>query len=74
MNESRAPGAPAVLASHPPLFGFAFSMSLIGYTFGFWPGAALAVAASMTGAGVAFLSVRVSSPPPPPGPFRKAGR
>ncbi|GHJ88103.1 hypothetical protein NliqN6_4505 [Naganishia liquefaciens] len=47
-----------VLASHPPLFGFAFSMSLIGYTFGFWRGAALAVAASMTGAAVAFLSVR----------------
>jgi hypothetical protein len=49
-----------VLASHPPLFGFAFSMTMIGYTFGFWPGALLAVAASMTGAGVAFLSVRVS--------------
>jgi hypothetical protein len=35
-------------------------MTMIGYTFGFWPGALLAVAASMTGAGVAFLSVRVS--------------
>ena len=34
-------------------------MSLIGYTFGFWRGAALAVAASMTGAAVAFLSVRM---------------
>ncbi|KAJ9096762.1 hypothetical protein QFC21_005032 [Naganishia friedmannii] len=31
---------------------------MIGYTFGLWPGALLSVAASITGAGVAFLSVR----------------
>ncbi|KAJ9113620.1 hypothetical protein QFC22_005928 [Naganishia vaughanmartiniae] len=31
---------------------------MIGYTFGLWPGALLAVAGSMTGAGVAFLSIR----------------
>lgn len=36
---------------------------MIGYTFGLWPGALLAIAASMTGAGVAFLSVRVRTFP-----------
>lgn len=55
---SRSPCA--VISSHPPFFGFAFSLTMIGYTFGLWPGALLAIAASMTGAGVAFLSVRVS--------------
>ncbi|KAJ9108632.1 hypothetical protein QFC20_003330 [Naganishia adeliensis] len=47
-----------VISSHPPFFGFTFSLTMIGYTFGLWPGALLAIAASMTGAGVAFLSVR----------------
>lgn len=49
-----------VISSHPPFFGFAFSLTMIGYTFGFWPrGVLLAMAGSMTGAGVAFMSVRV---------------
>jgi hypothetical protein len=49
----------AVLASHPPLFGFAGSMSLIGFTYGIWPGFLIASIASMLGAALAFLSVRV---------------
>lgn len=48
-----------VLASHPPLFGFAGSMSLIGFTYGIWPGFLIASFASMLGAAIAFLSVRV---------------
>lgn len=51
-----------VLASHPPLFGFAGSMSLIGFTYGIWPGFLIASIASMLGAALAFLSVRVSAP------------
>ncbi|CAD6578875.1 MAG: Tlg2-vesicle protein [Tremellales sp. Tagirdzhanova-0007] len=47
-----------VLASHPPLFGFAGSMTLIGFTYGVWPGFLLASCASMCGAGLSFLSVR----------------
>jgi len=47
-----------VLASHPPLFGFAGSLTLIGFTFGLWPGMLLASVATMTGAAVAFLSIR----------------
>lgn len=50
-----------VLASHPPLFGFAGSMSLIGFTYGIWPGFLIASIASMLGAALAFLSVRVRS-------------
>ena len=52
----------SVLASHPPLFGFAGSMSLIGFTYGIWPGFLIASFASMLGAAIAFLSVRVSFP------------
>jgi uncharacterized membrane protein YdjX (TVP38/TMEM64 family) len=58
-----------VLASHPPLFGFAGSMSLIGFTYGIWPGFLIASFASMLGAAIAFLSVRVSVMiPNPDGP------
>ena len=52
-------GSYEVLASHPPLFGFAGSMTLIGFTYGIWPGFLLATCASMTGSAIAFLSVRV---------------
>ena len=50
-----------VLASHPPLFGFMGSMTLIGFTYGLWPGVLIASLAALSGAAVAFLSVRVSS-------------
>jgi hypothetical protein len=49
----------SVLASHPPLFGFAGSMTLIGFTYGIWPGFLIAGLASMLGAGFAFVSIRV---------------
>jgi len=51
-------GLLVVLVSHPPFGGFAASMTLIGFTYGMWPGCLIAVVASMTGAGFAFLSVR----------------
>ncbi|ORY28780.1 hypothetical protein BCR39DRAFT_533830 [Naematelia encephala] len=47
-----------VLASHPPLFGFMGSMTLIGFIYGMWPGAMIAVLASMSGSAFAFLSIR----------------
>jgi hypothetical protein len=36
-------------------------MSLIGFTYGIWPGFLIASFASMLGAAIAFLSVRVST-------------
>ena len=50
----------SVLASHPPLFGFMGSMTLIGFTYGIWPGFLIATISSLLGAAIAFLSVRVS--------------
>lgn len=50
-----------VLTSHPPLFGFSASMTLIGFAYGLWPGCLIAALASMAGSGIAFLSVRVSA-------------
>ena len=49
----------AVLSSHPPLFGFASSLTLIGFTFGMWPGALIGIMGSMCGSGLAFWSIRV---------------
>ena len=34
-------------------------MTLIGFAYGFWPGAIIATTASMLGASIAFISVRV---------------
>lgn len=53
----------SVLSSHPPLFGFASSLTLIGFTFGMWPGALIGIMGSMCGAGLAFWSIRVSRYP-----------
>ncbi|RXK38968.1 hypothetical protein M231_03698 [Tremella mesenterica] len=50
--------AMVVLSSHPPLFGFAASMTLIGFIYGIHPGFLLACASSMTGGAISFLSVR----------------
>ncbi|WWD21289.1 hypothetical protein CI109_105773 [Kwoniella shandongensis] len=47
-----------ILSSHPPLFGFVGSLTLIGFTYGVWPGFLIAFIGSMAGAGIAFLSVR----------------
>ena len=47
-----------VLSSHLPLFGFAGSLTLIGFAYGLWPGALISCLASTTGASLAFLSVR----------------
>lgn len=49
-----------VLSSHPPLFGFSASMSLIGFAYGVWPGFLIASIGSLLGGAFAFLSVRVS--------------
>lgn len=59
-----------VLTSHPPLFGFSASMSLIGFAYGLWPGCLIAALASMVGSGLAFLSVRVRRPTRPNGHVR----
>ncbi|KAK4687680.1 hypothetical protein P7C73_g2419, partial [Tremellales sp. Uapishka_1] len=48
-----------ILASHPPLFGFSGSMTLIGFTYGIWPGFLIASLSSMVGAAIAFISVRL---------------
>lgn len=48
-----------VATSHPPLFGFATSLTMIGFTFGMWPGALLAFFGSMVGSAFAFWSIRV---------------
>ncbi|WVQ90118.1 hypothetical protein IAS59_003895 [Cryptococcus gattii] len=48
----------AILSSHPPLFGFMPTLTLIGFVYGIWPGFLIAGIASMLGAGIAFLSVR----------------
>ncbi|WVN87883.1 uncharacterized protein L203_103080 [Cryptococcus depauperatus CBS 7841] len=48
----------AILSSHPPLFGFMPTLTLIGFVYGIWPGFLIAAVASMLGAGIAFLSVR----------------
>ncbi|AAW44224.1 hypothetical protein CNBF2990 [Cryptococcus deneoformans B-3501A] len=48
----------AILSSHPPLFGFVPTLTLIGFIYGIWPGFLIAGIASMLGAGIAFLSVR----------------
>lgn len=47
-----------VLSSHPPLFGFSGSMTLMGFAYGVWPGFLVASLASLAGAAIAFLSVR----------------
>ncbi|ORX39329.1 hypothetical protein BD324DRAFT_619269 [Kockovaella imperatae] len=47
-----------VIASHPPLFGFMGSMTLIGFTYGVWPGFLVASLAALSGAAIAFISVR----------------
>ena len=57
MGRSRADAV--VLASHPPLFGFAGSLTLIGFAYGMWPGALIAVCSSCLGAGLTFISIRV---------------
>jgi uncharacterized membrane protein YdjX (TVP38/TMEM64 family) len=49
----------AVLTSHPPLFGSATTLTLIGYTWGIWPGFLIAGIAILTGSIITFLSVRV---------------
>jgi uncharacterized membrane protein YdjX (TVP38/TMEM64 family) len=38
-------------------------MTLIGFAYGIWPGFLLAIVSSMLGAGIAFVSVRVSHYP-----------
>ncbi|WVQ93198.1 hypothetical protein IAU59_000262 [Kwoniella sp. CBS 9459] len=48
----------SILSSHPPLFGFMGSLTLIGFTYGIWPGFLLSFISSMLGAGLSFLSVR----------------
>ena len=48
------------LSSHPPLIGFSGSMTLIGFTWGLWPGALIASISTLVGAAIAFFSVRVS--------------
>ncbi|OCF35588.1 hypothetical protein I316_02643 [Kwoniella heveanensis BCC8398] len=48
----------SILSSHPPLFGFMGSLTLIGFTYGVWPGFLLSFISSMLGAGLSFLSVR----------------
>ncbi|WVQ81397.1 hypothetical protein IAT38_003521 [Cryptococcus sp. DSM 104549] len=48
----------AIVTSHPPLFGFSGSLTLIGFTYGVWPGFLIAFIASMAGSAVAFISVR----------------
>ncbi|WVR09045.1 hypothetical protein IAU60_006105 [Kwoniella sp. DSM 27419] len=47
-----------ILSSHPPLFGFMGSLTLIGFTYGVWPGFLLSFVSSMLGAAVSFISVR----------------
>ncbi|WVQ63886.1 uncharacterized protein L199_002042 [Kwoniella botswanensis] len=47
-----------ILSSHPPLFGFMGSLTLIGFTYGMMPGAIIAFVASMMGSIISFLSVR----------------
>jgi len=51
-------GLMVVLASHPPLFGFAGSMTLIGFAYGIWPGFLVGAISAVLGAGLAFVSVR----------------
>ncbi|KAK8844057.1 hypothetical protein IAR55_006851 [Kwoniella newhampshirensis] len=48
----------SVLSSHPPLFGFMGSLTLIGFTYGIWPGFLISFIGSMIGAAIAFISVR----------------
>ncbi|WVF65529.1 hypothetical protein IAT40_000257 [Kwoniella sp. CBS 6097] len=48
----------SILSSHPPLFGFMGSLTLIGFTYGVWPGFLLSFISSMLGAGLSFISVR----------------
>ncbi|WWC64013.1 uncharacterized protein I303_106619 [Kwoniella dejecticola CBS 10117] len=47
-----------ILSSHPPLFGFMGSLTLIGFTYGMWPGALISFIASMMGSIISFISVR----------------
>ncbi|RSH95018.1 Tlg2-vesicle protein [Saitozyma podzolica] len=55
-------GLLVVLSSHPPLFGFSASMSLIGFAYGVWPGFLIASIGSLLGGAFAFLSVRTFFP------------
>ncbi|WRT69083.1 uncharacterized protein IL334_006066 [Kwoniella shivajii] len=47
-----------ILSSHPPLFGFMGSLTLIGFTYGVWPGFLISFISSMLGSVISFLSVR----------------
>ncbi|WWC73083.1 uncharacterized protein I206_107048 [Kwoniella pini CBS 10737] len=47
-----------ILSSHPPLFGFMGSLTLIGFTYGMWPGALISFVSSMLGSIISFISVR----------------
>ena len=49
-----------MISSHPPLICFSGSMSLIGFTWGMWPGALIAAISTLIGSAIAFVSVRVS--------------
>ncbi|TXT13704.1 hypothetical protein VHUM_01071 [Vanrija humicola] len=48
-----------ILSSHPPLFGFSGSMTLIGFAYGIWPGFLIASLAALAGGAIAFFSVRL---------------
>ncbi|KAL7420979.1 Tlg2-vesicle protein [Cryptotrichosporon argae] len=48
-----------IVSSHPPLFGFSGSMTLIGFAFGIWPGFLIAALSANIGAALSFLSVRI---------------
>ncbi|WWC91199.1 uncharacterized protein L201_006141 [Kwoniella dendrophila CBS 6074] len=47
-----------ILSSHPPLFGFMGSLTLIGFTYGMKTGAMISIVASMLGSIISFISVR----------------
>jgi hypothetical protein len=49
---------PAVASSHPPLFGFSATMSLIGFSYGLWWGMFIGGLASLIGGALAWFSIR----------------